>query len=187
MTATSWLWYAVAMSNELPSVPITRWYCIKYGAKWGRWLAWGFAGVLSFALAQTEFPLLEDFTKNLAGFLLFWFYGFIVGGIVGTVLGALTGYLIFTALRCLRWRYPRQGWLVGLFICTAVCACLWLILFTLSSQWSCTTAQCNQGGLAALAIIFYPGMIYILAGAVLSQRIYARMHSQREGLRTYKW
>ncbi len=174
------------MSNKLSTVPITHWYYIKYGAKWGRWLAWGFAGVLSFALALAEFPPLDDFAPHLAGFLLFWFYGCIIGGIVGTVIGAITGYLIFAALLRLQWRYARQGWLVGLIVCTGVCACIWLILFALAGGWHCTTGQCQPKGLAILAFIFYPGMIYIIGGALLSQRIYERMHSQREWMRTHK-
>lgn len=166
------------MLDKFSTSPVTHWYCIKYGAEWGRRVAWCLAGALSFALALAEFSLPGEFGGHFFGFLLVWFCGCLFGGLFGMILGALTGYLIFGALRWLRWRYARQGWLVGLLTCTVVCECIWIVVMLgLSSQWSCSAAQCSQRSLAVQTVIFYPGMIYILAGALFSQHIYARMHT----------
>lgn len=177
MPATPWICYDIVMLDKFPTSPVTHWHCIQYGAEWGRRVTWCLAGAISFALALAEFSAPGDFVRHFVGFLLVWFCGCIFGGIFGMVLGALTGYLIFAALRWLRWRHARQGWFVGLLTCTGVCMCMWIVMLVLSSQWSCTTAQCSQRSLTVLTIVFYPGMIYILTGALLSQHIYARMHT----------
>lgn len=162
---------------------ITPGYCAKFGARWGALLACSYAGLWSFSwLMQADFSTSGQFVGFLALFLLYWVYGCILGSILGSLVGALSGYLIGVLLTKLQWRLKQWGWFVGFFVCAGV----WLAMFLLFG-WICLRGECSQEEWQfILTFIGYPGIIYVVAGAVLSQHIYHKMHEQRENMRTQR-
>jgi hypothetical protein len=93
---------------------------------------------------------------------VFWLYGIIIGGIIGAIGGTITGYIICYLLTRLRAIAQLPTWLVGFIVCTFI----WCVIsFTVGLFFLLGDPSVRDG---FLILFLYPGIIYIIAGTLLS-------------------
>lgn len=139
---------------------------IQFGLWWGIRLACIYASILGFLWILSDKAELT-IGQRVFGLLWFWLYGCIVGSILGGIGGAASSYILYKVL--IRWKsnIHGQAWVVGV----AVCIVIWLIVHVTIGR-----LLLSDAGSRPLYPIFigYPGIIYIVAGGVLSQYWYAK-------------
>jgi ABC-type lipoprotein release transport system permease subunit len=128
-------------------------------------------------------PGIEMPEQRIFGFLVFSFYGWIIGSIIGSVLGSISGYFICKALERARPYIRGQAWAVGLVVCTGI----WLVIFFAIGRPPLWEAGPGSEPIQPLLLFVVPSIIYIIAGAVLSQYLYSCTVIGRRALRLSRW
>lgn len=143
---------------RIPCVPAT---CSRVGRNYGIILAALYSGVLTLVWLSPQLPY-ERLDRLLFDFTVFWLYGIVIGGIIGAIGGAVTGYIICYLLIRLRVIAQLPAWLVGFVTCTFIWCVISLTvgLFFLLGDPSVRDSF--------LILFLYPGIIYIVAGTLLS-------------------
>jgi hypothetical protein len=156
-------------------------YCVRFGCRSGIWLSCIYASILGVVWVYTE-PGIEMPEQRIFGFFWFSFYGWIVGSVIGSILGAMSGYFICKVLERVRPYIKGQAWLVGLVVCTAI----WLVIYLAIDYMfeRALASETNQAPMLAFPLLVVcPSIIYIVAGAVLSQCLYSCTVIGRRALR----
>lgn len=172
-------------SNNKMSPTIGSRYCVRFGCRSGVWLSCIYASILAIVWVFTE-PGIEMPEQRILGFLWFSFFGWIVGSVIGSILGAISGYLICKLLVRLRPHIKGQAWLVGLIVCTGI----WLVIYFVVDYriGRIPVSEASQAPMLAFPLLVVcPSIIYIIAGALLSQYLYSCTVTGRRAMRLSKW
>lgn len=137
---------------------------LKYGAKIGIVLAWIYTLVLSFIWVSSP-PQSEDtIPQRIFYFLWFLMYGLPIGGILGAISGIVSGFIIYHLLVRYACTLRNHSWIIGFFTCSI----FWLVIHLTVGRFLLITGERESIRLYWI-FIGYPGIIYVMAGSLLSQ------------------